>query len=197
METKEITCAIVDDELQIRDRLESLLMKFDNVRILFKEGIPEKAIEKVVASSPDIVFIDVEMPRMNGFEVVKAIREKFCHPTFIFVTAYNQYAIKAIKNGAFDYLLKPIDIDELSNTLKRYQQLHRQEAIMEIPLFSCLSKREKEVLGMVIKGYSSVQIAEKLFISKATVDSHRKNILEKTGAAKLSDLIIKILSGHS
>ena len=197
METKEITCAIVDDELQIRNRLESLLLKFDNVKILFKEGIPEKAVEKVVASSPDIVFIDVEMPRMNGFDVVKAIREKFCHPTFIFVTAYNQYAIKAIKNGAFDYLLKPIDIDELSNTLKRYQQLHRQEAIMEIPLFSCLSKREKEVLGMVIKGYSSVQIAEKLFISKATVDSHRKNILEKTGAAKLSDLIIKILSDHS
>ncbi len=197
MTSEEISCIIIDDEPQTRNRLETQLLKFDNIKVLSKEGVPEEAIEKVIELKPDIVFIDVEMPRLNGFDVVKAIRERNCHPTFIFVTAYNQYAIKAIKNGAFDYLLKPIDIDELAETLRRYQQLHRYEALMEMPLFSCLSGREKEVLQLVIRGFSSRQIAEKLFVSKSTVDSHRKNILEKTGANKLSDLIIKILSGQS
>ncbi len=197
MGRKEISCIIVDDEIQARNRLESLLLKCDQVRILSKEGAPEHAIDRVLELKPDIVFIDVEMPRMNGFDVVKAVREKQYHPTFIFVTAYNQYAIKAIKNGAFDYLLKPIDIDELKNTLERYKRRYfaaNYENIIKMPLFSCLTEREKEVLSYVIKGYTSKAIAETMFISKATVDTHRKKILEKTEADKLSDLIIRIFT---
>ncbi len=198
MTNEAISCIIIDDEIQVRNRLENLLMKFENIRVLSKEGIPEHAIENVLELKPDIVFIDVEMPRLTGFDVVKAIRDKYCYPTFIFVTAYNQYAIKAIKNGAFDYLMKPIDIDELKSALERYKRLHSAaygENIMNMPLLSCLSAREKEVLRYVIKGYTSKQIAEILFISKTTVDTHRKKILEKTEAPKLSDLIIRMLSG--
>ena len=192
-----ITCIIIDDEIQLRNRLESLLLKIDNIQILSKEGKAEKAIEKVLELKPDIVFIDVEMPHMNGFEVIKAIRKKQYNPKFIFVTAFNQYAIKAIKNQAFDYLMKPVDIDELKFSINRYKQQQSAniyENIMDIPLFSCLSLREKEVLKYVIKGYTSKKIAEILFISKTTVDTHRKKILEKTDAKKLSDLIIKVLA---
>jgi len=195
--TEFVTCVIVDDELQVRNRLESLLLKLDNIKVLWKEGVAEHAVKKVHELKPDIVFIDVEMPRMNGFDLIKAIREGQYYPTFIFVTAYNQYAIKAIKSEAFDYLLKPVDIDELKCSLERYKQCRTKnnyESIMKIPLFACLSEREKEVLKYVIKGYTSKKIAELLFISKATVDTHRKKILEKTDANKLSDLIIKVLA---
>lgn len=188
---------IIDDEIQVRNRLERLLMKIDGIKVLSTESIPEHAIEKVLELKPDIVFIDVEMPRLTGFDVVNAIREKQCHATFIFVTAYNQYAIKAIKNGAFDYLMKPIDMDELKKAVERYKRVHSAtnfEYIMKRPEFSCLSEREREVLKYVIKGYTSKQISEALFISKATVDTHRKKILEKTDANKLSDLIIRILT---
>lgn len=172
-----------------------MLLKCENISVLSNEGEPEHAIEKVLELKPDIVFIDVEMPRMNGFDVVKAIRDKQFYPTFIFVTAYQQYAIKAIKHAAFDYILKPIDIDELRESIERYLLTRfPKENITDLPFLSCLCAREKEILKYVIKGLSSKEIADRLFISKATVDTHRRNILEKTGTSKLSDLIIKALS---
>lgn len=190
-----ITCVIIDDELQLRNRMESLLHKLGNISVLSKEGEPESAIERVLELRPDIVFIDVEMPRINGFGVVKAIRERHFSPTFIFVTAYQQYAIKAIKQEAFDYILKPIDIEELSETIERYELNQiRNKDIVDVGSLSCLSEREKEVLKLVIKGHTSKEIADLLFISKATVDSHRKKILEKTGRNKLSDLIIQLMA---
>jgi RNA polymerase sigma factor (sigma-70 family) len=190
---KPITCIIIDDELQLRNRMESLLLKFGNIKILSKEAEPESAIEKVLELRPDIVFIDVEMPRINGFGVVKEIR-KYFSPTFIFVTAFNHYAIKAIKQEAFDYILKPVDIEELSETIERYELSKiRNKNRINIESLTILSEREKEVLNLVIKGNTSKEIADILFISKATVDSHRKKILEKTGNSKLSDLIIQLL----
>lgn len=192
MNPKETTCIIIDDELQIRDRLESLLLKFDHIKVLSKEGVPEPAIKKVLELKPDIVFVDVEMPRMNGFDVVKAIREKQFYPTFIFVTAYNQYAIKAIKNEAFDFLLKPVDIEELAQTLERYQNktLLKQETEKK-NIYGKLSVREFEILEFLKQGLSSKDIAEKLNISKTTVDTHRRNILEKTGMKSTAELIAR------
>src|SRR5512145_1169618 len=138
-----ITCIIIDDELLLRNRMESLLLKLGNVRILSKEGAPESAIEKVLKLRPDMVFIDVEMPRINGFGVVKAIREKLFYPTFIFVTAFQQYAIKAIKQEAFDFILKPIDLEELSETIERYELNQiRNKGLVDIGSLSCLSERE-------------------------------------------------------
>jgi DNA-binding NarL/FixJ family response regulator len=191
------TCIIIDDELQARKRLEEILQKFESMNIIASEGVPEQAIEKVCKLKPDIVFVDVEMPRMNGFALIKAIREKKCNPTFIFVTAFNQYAIKAIKQAAFDYILKPVDIEELDKTLKRYElSKYPVKNIVELPFLSCLCEREKEVLKYVIEGHTSKEIAEKLFISKFTVDTYRKNILEKTDTHKISDLIIKALANQ-
>ncbi len=184
---KEISCIIIDDELEIRNRVESLLLKFEGVKVISKEGISEKAIEKVIELKPDIVFIDIEMPRMNGFDIINKIREQFCYPTFIFVTAYNQYAIKAIKKEAFDFLLKPVDIEELSQTIERYKEKIAHH--INHPKIQCLSEREKEVLELLLQGFSSKKIAKKLFISKATIDTHRRNILEKTGMKSTAELI--------
>ncbi len=186
---KQKTCIVIDDEINVRKRLEDLLGKFKDIQILASEGNPEKGIELIEALKPDIVFIDVEMPRMSGFDVVKTIRKKKLNPCFIFVTAYNQYAIKAIKNEAFDYLLKPVDIDELAESIKRYSLkgtnfLNNQE-------IAPLSLREIEILEMLKNEMTSKEIAEKLHISKTTVDTHRRNILEKTGAKSTKDLIEK------
>jgi two-component system, LytTR family, response regulator LytT len=188
---------IVDDELQTRKRFENLLHHFENLKVVASEGIPERAVEIILERKPDIVFIDVEMPRMNGFSLVRTVREKQIYPTFIFVTAYQQYAIKAIKQMAFDYLLKPFDIEELSETLERYERSKSTcENIIDIPLLKCLCEREKEILKYVIKGLTSKEIADMLYISKATVDTYRKSIIKKTDAGTLSDLIIKILAHH-
>lgn len=192
-----INCIIIDDELEVRKRIANILSRFEYLQIVASEEIPEIAIEKTIELEPDIVFIDVEMPKMSGFSIIKAIREHNCHPTFIFITAYRQYAIKAIKHGAFDYLLKPIDIDELSDTLERYRQENTRESeVMEIPLLQPLTNREKEVLSMAMDGNTSKAIANILCINNTTVDTHRQKILEKTKMKNISELIIKILD-HS
>jgi Response regulator containing a CheY-like receiver domain and an HTH DNA-binding domain len=183
-------CIIIDDEVEVRNRLECLLQKMNGVEVIATAGAPEQAIETVLELKPDLVFIDVEMPRMNGFEVVKQIREQQFFPTFIFVTAYNQYAIKAIKSEAFDFLLKPVDIEELAATIERLtiKQQKPIKSIAKLPALACLSEREKDVVELLLKGHTSKEIADKLFISKATVDTHRRNILEKTGLKSTIEL---------
>ncbi len=194
-----INCIIIDNELEVRKRIANLLGQFKYLQIVASEGIPEIAVQKTIELDPDIVFIAIEMPRMNGFNIIKAIRERNCHPTFIFITAHRQYAIKAIKHGAFDYLLKPIDIGELSDTLERYRQNNfngRPSEILDIPLLSVLTNREKEVLSLAMQCNTSKAIADMLCINKTTVDTHRQKILEKTGMKNITELIIKILD-HS
>jgi len=191
-----INCIIIDNELEVRKRITRLLAQFEDLQIVASEGIPEIAIEKTIELNPDIVFIDVEIPKINGFSIIKAIRERNCHPTFIFITAYQQYAIKAIKHAAFDYLLKPIDIDELAETIERYKHENfngRPSKVLNKPLLSALTNREKEVLSMAMDSNTSKTIANMLCINKTTVDTHRQKILEKTGMQNISELIIKIL----
>ena len=195
--TKDISCIIVDDETEVRKRLTHLLEQYTDIHILDSIGSSKQAIESILNHNPDIVFIDIEMPGINGINIVKQVREKCVFPAIVFVTAWPQYAIKAIKINAFDYLLKPIDIVELSETINRYKkENHRWGTIqkMNIPLLSELTEREKDVLKLAIEGYTSRETAETLIINKTTVDSHRKNILEKTNTKKISDLIIKVLS---
>lgn len=193
-----INCIICDDEKDALDRTESLLSKLDSINVVAKYQDPEEAIKQIPCFDCDIVFIDVEMPRKTGFDVIKELREQNINPTFIFVTGYNQYAIKAIRAAAFDYLLKPIDIDELKETIDRYRVDREERNNKDIPQrlieeYS-LTPREIEILKLISDGKTSQQIAEQLFISKTTVDTHRRNILEKTQMKSINDLINQLLT---
>lgn len=193
-----INCIIIDDEIEAYDRLENLLKKIGRINVIAKATNAEKGIKKVVELSPNIVFLDVEMPIKNGFEIVKEIKNQKVYPTFIFVTAYEQYAIKAIRNAAFDYLLKPVDIDELKKTIERYliKQKENQRVLLPEKLKTkySLTDREVEIVKLLIEGKSSKEIGEILYISKHTVDTHRRNILSKTNTNSTSELISQILS---
>ena len=191
---KHITCIVLDDEKEARDRLVILLSKVEGIKIIGIEEEPEKAIKSISQKLPDLVFIDVEMPRLTGFDVVKEVRKNNVKPNFIFVTGYNQYAIKAIKKEAFDYLLKPVDIDELNETLNRYKsnlntRLKKNKS-KNSEVLMLFSRREIEIIKLLAEFKTSKQIAEKLFISKNTVDTHRKNILEEAGLHKTAELIV-------
>ena len=187
------TAIIIDDEESGRDQLERLLEFCDNIEVIATTGIPENALELITNMKPDILFIDVEMPRMSGFEVLEITRNQGLFPTVIFITGYNQYAIKAIKVQAFDYLLKPIVLDDLKDTLKRLSNDTVNNQDIKHSISSLLSTRELEILKMLIKGKTSKEISNSLFISKTTVDTHRRNILEKTGARSTPELLIRIV----
>ena len=191
---REITCIVLDDEKEARERLVILLSKVEGIKIIDIEGEPEKAIESITSKIPDLVFIDVEMPRLTGFDVVREVRKNNVNPDFIFVTGYNQYAIKAIKKEAFDYLLKPVDIDELNETINRYKSniytRLKEKKTKQTDVLSKFSEREIEIIKLIAEYKTSKQIAEKLYISKNTVDTHRRNILEKAGLHKTAELIV-------
>ena len=193
---KKITCLIIDDDEHARDRLESLLKMRKEIEVLAKIGDPDEAVKEIIYHEPALVFIDVEMPRKSGFDVVKEVREAGFNSTFIFATGYNQYAMKAIKNAAFDYLLKPIDIDDLNETLERFNSQNQPAGKKEKGKYleeetddAALSKREKEIIRLIVQGKTSKEIAQALFISKNTVDTHRRNILDKTGLKSTAELI--------
>ncbi len=188
-----ITCILIDDETESLDRLESLLEKFDYITVLAKIDNPDKAVERIIELNPNLIFIDVEMPRLNGFDVVNKVRENNMNPTFTFVTGYNQYAIKAIRAAAFDFLVKPVDIDELRDALERFCKCEEEKKVTELPQKLSkkylLTRREVEIVEFIAQGKTSKEIGEILFISKTTVDTHRRNILGKTGQKSILELI--------
>jgi len=189
-----LSCIILDDEKGPRERLAVLLSKMEGVKILGIEDDPETAITNITHKNPDLVFIDVEMPRMTGFEVVTALHKTRPGRDFVFVTGYNQYAIKAIKKEAFDFLLKPVDIDELKETIERYKRRlivkPKNAPCRNQEIIDCFTERELEIIKLIGQYKIAGQIAEELCLSKHTVDTHRKNILEKSGLHKTTELVV-------
>src|SRR5574340_721199 len=109
---------IVDDELPSLQNLEQKIVEFcPDLNLVASIQKPEEAIQLIEQLHPDIVFLDIEMPRMNGLKMLEEIKEKDFE--IIFTTAYNHYAIDAIRISAFDYLVKPVAVKDLQNTVDR------------------------------------------------------------------------------
>ena len=116
-----IRAIIVDDEDGARESLSILLEKYvKGVKVVAKSDSIASAMEKIKKYTPDLVFLDIEMPFGNGFELLE--RMKPIDFNIIFVTAYDHYALKAIKFSALDYLLKPVDIDELNKAIDKHRK---------------------------------------------------------------------------
>ncbi|MEP6691525.1 MAG: LytTR family DNA-binding domain-containing protein [Gemmatimonadaceae bacterium] len=113
-----IRTLIVDDEEPARELLRSFLSHYPDVDIAGEAGDGAAALEMISNLAPDLVFLDVQMPRMSGFDVVAAL-DPNALPLIVFVTAYDQYALRAFEVSACDYLLKPFDADRLANTMRR------------------------------------------------------------------------------
>jgi two-component system LytT family response regulator len=127
---------LVDDEESARDVLENLLQRFcPEVDLLAKCDSLKSAVSEIERLNPDVVFLDIEMPNYAGYEIVKFFKE--IPFQLIFVTAYDQYAIKAFEVSAVDYLLKPIDIARLQAAIERVkQQRNRQQQAERLALLN-------------------------------------------------------------
>ncbi len=113
-------CLIADDEPEARSRLENLLGRRDDVEIVGTCGDGDETAKAILKKKPDIVFLDVQMPEKNGFEVLSEVG-KHHNPAVIFVTAYDRFAVNAFDVHAVDYLLKPFDADRLNAAVDRAQ----------------------------------------------------------------------------
>jgi two-component system, LytTR family, response regulator len=109
---------LVDDELNSLQNLQIKIQEYcPSVKVVAQSQNPEEAIQLILQHKPDVVFLDIEMPRMSGFKMLEQIPEADFE--VIFITAYNHYAIHAIRISAFDYLVKPVSIEELQHTVER------------------------------------------------------------------------------
>lgn len=115
---KKIRTLVVDDEPLARERLTSLLSAEQDMEVVGQCRDGEEAVKAIIEQTPDLVFLDVQMPAMNGFEVIEAVGSERM-PLVIFVTAYDQHALKAFQVRALDYVLKPFDRERFQEAVQR------------------------------------------------------------------------------
>jgi len=119
--TNSIRALIVDDEERARDLLERLLSRIPGIRVCGKASSADEALEMVISEQPDLIFLDVQMPGKTGFNLVDYLQKYMLKAKVVFVTAYAEFAIPALKVSAFDYLLKPVMMDQLNDTILRFK----------------------------------------------------------------------------
>lgn len=115
---------LVDDERLARAELSRLLEKFPEIEIIGEAANGEEAIQKIEELNPDLVFLDIQMPGMTGFEVLEHLH---IVPNVIFVTAYDEYALKAFEVNALDYVLKPVELNRLEKAIEKVKSEQQQE----------------------------------------------------------------------
>jgi two-component system response regulator LytT len=144
-----IRVLVVDDEHYSRDELKHLLGEFAFVQIVGEADSGEDAIVKSLYHQPDVIFLDVEMPKMNGMEVAKALMELKKRPLIVFATAYPHFAAEAFRYEATDYLLKPYDEDQLKQTIQRIEKLLDNPVDISHEVAKPLGKLAVEVDGEI------------------------------------------------
>ena len=122
---------IVDDEPLARRGVVLRLKKFRDVEVVGECGDGSSAVEKILELSPDVVFLDVQMPGMDGFEVLRALPKEDL-PGIIFLTAYEQHALRAFEVHALDYLLKPVDDERFGSALQRARQRTNHDSKLQM-----------------------------------------------------------------
>lgn len=118
---------IVDDEIHAREELEALLDETGDFTVVGKCPNALEALQAIRRDRPEILFLDIQMPVINGFELLGMIDEELM-PTVVFVTAYDEYALKAFEENALDYLLKPVEKERLAKTVQRLKKIVKEGA---------------------------------------------------------------------
>ena len=163
-----LTAIIIDDETSSRNALRQKLNNHcKNVLIIAECENGEEGIENIEKKKPDVVFLDVEMPRMNGFTMLQQLKNK--NFEVIFVTAYDHYAIKAIRYSALDYLVKPVEIDDLKNAINRVVEklnIAKPNARLELLLENIVSDKTKftRIAIPTVQGLQFIKIDEIIYL---------------------------------
>lgn len=199
-----INIAIVDDHQLFREGLYSLLTKNEAYQVIISANNGAEFFELLASSqvTPSLVLLDLNMPEMDGFEVLEKLKKKYPEIKAIALSMHDDgnYIVKCIRNGAHGYLLKNADEEELNTaieTVLRGRKYFNKEItgqmidIMSIEGVETrkLSPKETEVLTLISEGQTTKEIADQLFISTRTVETHRVNIMKKLNARNTAEMI--------
>jgi two-component system, LytTR family, response regulator len=185
---------IIDDEKSGAEVLQLLIQQnCEAVSVVAVFYTPEDGIQGILDWQPDVVFLDIEMPTATGFDVVEAT--KHLHYELVFTTAYEHYAIKALKLNAVDYLLKPIDVDELVVAMNNVKAKinNKQSALSHSQLELLLRQINYAPKKMAIPTNDGILITDTKDIVKMASDSNYTNVFLKNGQKILVSKTLKAL----
>ncbi len=191
---------IVDDHPLVQEGLRSLMASEKGIELCGYAMTAQSCLGFFVNNTADVILMDINLPDMSGIELCKAIKTKYPGVMVLGLSTLNQgsYVNKMIENGASGYVIKNAGKEELIEAIqevnkgKTYlsfeagQAMRKDNSTAQIPL---ITRREKEILCLIAEGFTNPEIAEKLFISSSTVDSHRKNLLSKMNMKNTASLI--------
>ena len=198
---KSIKLILVDDHPMIRHGIKTMLLTFDDIRVIGEAGNGSDALALCEETEPDVMLMDVVMPGMDGLETTGAILARYPQVKIIVLTTFPEKDLvqRALEAGAFGYLLKDTPIDTLAGAIRSAyagQSTLAPEATQALiqaqtsppKLGHDLSPREREVLALVVEGLSNDEIADRLVISPNTVRKHVSACMSKMGAANRAQL---------
>lgn len=198
---------IVDDHKMVIEGLKLLLQNESEIEVIDYALSGEEAIEKISVNQPDVVLMDINMPGINGIETCKRLLKDYPNLKVIAISMHKESSLIKLMlgNGAKGYVLKNAGQDEVIQSIKTVYngKIYLDETVNDIVVnsvtntskqkitdsFPKLSRREKDVLKLIMEECTTQEISEKLFISFGTVETHRRNMLIKTGARNTVGLV--------
>lgn len=207
-----ISIAVVDDQQLFREGLESIIRMDTELRLVLSAESPARLLNDLeqLPLLPEILIMDMRMPDMNGIELHAVLQQRFPAIKVLVVSSYDQprFIVKMVEQGASGYLSKNTDAAELISAIKTIarngfyfnQSMHKAlqknhtvktgplKSINDIPIE--LTNREREIIELICREYSTEAIAEQLFISVRTVEGHRQNIISKIGCKNIAGLVV-------
>jgi two-component system, NarL family, response regulator LiaR len=193
---------IVDDHNMVRKGLVVLLEDFEDLEVIAEAGDGEYAVSLCHKACPDVVLMDMIMPRMDGISATRAIREVCTDTQVIALTSFSdeEHVQAVLRAGAIGYLMKDVSGDELANAIRRAHagestlspeaaQILIRATTRPPDIGHDLTERERDVLVLMIEGLSNREIGERLVISSSTVKNHVSSILSKLGTTSRTQAV--------
>ena len=197
---EKISVLIVDDHPMVLEGMKALLSNLDYITVAGTASNAFEAMDKLKSKPVNVVIVDINLPEVSGIELTAKIKKEFPAVKVLAMSTFKErsYISQMIQNGASGYLVKSASKEEIEAAIRSANEgkLYLSLDINSIDLNAAVtsdvpevSRREKEVLQLIVDGLTNPQIAEKLFISLHTVDSHRKNLLAKFNVSNTASLI--------
>lgn len=203
---KPVRVLIADDHTLVRESLVGVLQAAGNVQVVAQAADGIETVERALETRPDVVIVDISMPRLNGIEVVRRLREALPDTRVLVLTMHEEeeYVLHVVRAGASGYLVKDSPAAELiaavhslhagrgyfgpqaAKTLA--EQVQHPERVVDDP-YGSLTPREREVFHLIVEGLTTKEIARRLGISAKTAENHRARVLDKLDVRNTAELV--------